>query len=517
MLKNPYQFIGPLAPERDKTICMAREKEKNKVIAGISSGEYWTIIGPSQVGKTTFLFQLMHELPVFHTLYINFSISPKEDEPFYKWIIQRIIDMIPSDSAAELAEKWQNFGPELNFFNFLYEFKPRENKKIVFFFDDMEKAHCVRSFLHLWRKVFHERYTQPDLGRYVVVTAGKVDLHALTIGITSPFNIAQKLELGNFTEIESRKLVEGPLHQHKIKFETEAKNKLIFQTAGHPQLLQHLCYILFEETVGKRKLITGKEIDGAISRLLIENDNLKTLEKEVKTNKVLESLLRQILKGENKDFTSYRDLSITGTGPIISEDGYCRIRNKIYEKIIKNVLNVSAVLKKEPKPTDVEYETIIYTDADSHEFSSIEEEKAFIKSLFSPDQTTIEIRKNNTPLKEIYFNRTEKLIFCYLAYINHEAAKDKKSPSMCNYHLSSIPRNNVRHGMVWTVFVDVMKETGTIYGNSSEPDATIRQAIYSIRKRLKILDAEDLIPRQKPGGGEGYRLKGKVSFKKYDK
>ena len=337
MLKNPYQFIGPLAPEKDKTICIVREKERNKVIAGISSGEYWTIVGPSQVGKTTFMFQLMHELPVFHTLYINFGISPKEDEPFYKWIIQRIIDTIPSDSSPELAEKWQTFGPELNFFNFLCEFKPRENKKIVFFFDDMEKAHCVRSFLHLWRKVFHERYTQPDLGRYMVVTAGKVDLHALTIGITSPFNIAQKLELGNFTEIELGKLVEGPINQYKIEFESAAKHKLISQTAGHPQLLQHLCYILFEETAGKTKLITGKEIDGAIDRLLIENDNLKTLEKEVKTNEVLESLLRQILKGESKDFTFYRDLSLTGTGPIIPEDGYCRIRNKIYEKIIKNV------------------------------------------------------------------------------------------------------------------------------------------------------------------------------------
>jgi hypothetical protein len=134
MMKNPYKFIGPLDPVEDKIVCMPRSKEKTRVLSGVMNGDYWTILGPRQIGKTTFLRQLMSELSTFHCIYINFEVSPKTDEKFYKWIIERIVESIETDSSGKGIDKWKNFGPELHFLNFLEKFLPKENKRIVFFF-----------------------------------------------------------------------------------------------------------------------------------------------------------------------------------------------------------------------------------------------------------------------------------------------------------------------------------------------------------------------------------------------
>jgi hypothetical protein len=526
MIKNPYKFIGPLDPVEDEMVCIPRTKEKEKVVRGIINGDYWSILGPRQIGKTTFLRQLMYELSVYYCIYFNFAVSPKEDDKFYEWITHLIIDTIPAEATVEVTEKWEAFGPELNFLNFLEKFQPKENKRIVFFFDDMEKAHCVRSFLHLWRKVFHERYHRHELKKYAVVITGKVDLSSLTIGETSPFNIAQKLELSNFTEIESEELVNEPFEEYNIEFEPEAKEKLISQVSGHPQLMQHLCYILIEPALEseekRKKSITLEEVDNAIRRIMIENTNLKALEIEIKTNKVLEDLTRQILEGEDKDYMPYRDLSITGTGPIVQNGLYCAIRNKIYEEMMENVIQtledeelyvLSPVEKI--KEGNANFTTTIYLKEMPRPFSSVEEEIKFLTCLFDINAIKFQIRKDNVLLQKIDLNRTEKLIFCYLSYENYKSNQAGGSPSLRKYHISSVPRNNLKHEPEWIMFVDTMNQEGhisPISKDSLDSDGTIRQAIYSTRKKLENIGAEDLIPRQKPGGGEGYWLKGTVIF-----
>ena len=36
MQRNPYKYIGPLDPIKDKIVCIARDNETNKVISGIN-------------------------------------------------------------------------------------------------------------------------------------------------------------------------------------------------------------------------------------------------------------------------------------------------------------------------------------------------------------------------------------------------------------------------------------------------------------------------------------------------
>ena len=119
MQKNPYKFTGPLDPVVNKNVCIRRTEEIDKVITGIRQGDYWTILGPRQIGKTTFLRQLKHELSVFPSIYIDMEISPKNDESFYEWVIESIKDQLPTDTSATENDKWKQFGADINFYYFL--------------------------------------------------------------------------------------------------------------------------------------------------------------------------------------------------------------------------------------------------------------------------------------------------------------------------------------------------------------------------------------------------------------
>lgn len=521
MRQNPFKFIGPLDPAGDSGVCAPREKQVARVVAGILNGQYWSVLGPREIGKTTFLRLLMKELTPHHCTYINFDISPKVDKHFYKWITHRVLDTIPSASPPEDAENWDTFGPELGFLNFLEKFKPKgSKKKIVFFFDDMEKAPCARSFLHLWRKVFHERYHRSELQKYAVVIAGKVELSTLTIGKTSPFNISQKLELGELDDKEAEKLVVEPCRQQEITLAPEAMREVTSQLNGHPQLLQHLCWILMEKQPGDTKTVTLKHVDNAVKELLVENDNLKALEKELRTNRILEDLSRHILDGEDRDYIAYRDYSITGTGPIVQSGKYCAFRNKVYEEIIRKLtgtvreeeLYVLSPAEIVEENVNAEYTTTIFLNGSNANGANNAGEAGFLKRLFDMNAVRIQVKQDSTMLTQLKLNRTEFLIFCYLAYENHKAGKTGSSPSNRQHHLSSVPNNNLKQEPEWGVFVDAMNQEGNLSKTSPEPDGTIRAAIFSIRKKLKGIGAERLIPRQKPGGGEGYWLNSNVVF-----
>ncbi|MFX0137408.1 MAG: AAA-like domain-containing protein, partial [Candidatus Hodarchaeota archaeon] len=275
MQKNPYKFIGPLDPVEDKIVCCPRLNEINKVISSIRQGDYWTILGPRQIGKTTFLRQIRSELSIFPSVYIDFEVSPKTEENFYNWIIEIITHVVDNIELNEKERTYDDYEPELKFLNFLKSIKIKDNKKIILLFDEIEKTPLVRSFLHIWRKVFHERYDQDEFKKYTVILAGSVELVPLTVGEISPFNIAQKLYLSNFTFQETERLIDDPLKIFSIELNLHAKREIINQTSGHPQLLQHLCHILVDQIKEESRLIKKEDVDKALYRLYVENDNIK--------------------------------------------------------------------------------------------------------------------------------------------------------------------------------------------------------------------------------------------------
>ncbi|MFX0136665.1 MAG: AAA-like domain-containing protein [Candidatus Hodarchaeota archaeon] len=508
MLENPYKFIGPLFPEEDKLVCIPRKKELDGVISGIMRGDYWTILGPRQIGKTTFLNQLIHELSAFTCIYFDMESCPSTDELFFKLLMDTIADQVLKDKFKIQIDDEKDFGPEINFYNFLKSIDSKGNKKIVFFFDEIERATVVKDFLKLWRKIFNERNYHPELKKYAVVIAGSVDLIDLTIGKTSPFNISKKLYLGELPKSDAEILIDHPTRELGIHLDPEAKNQIVLQTACHPQLIQQLCYLVVEQKLKKDKWITKLDVENAIEVLFVESDNLSTLANEIKSDNMLMELIVKILNGEEVHYLPFQKYSIAGTGPIIQRNKLCSIRNKIYEDFIKDIIDPTIGYKGgEDEPT---YLTTIYLKELSKNSLLSEPHKKLLKYLFSSDAIKIEITRNSLKLPNLELDFKERMIFCYLAYKKYNAAKKgfsdwKKIPLSCEYRLSSNVENN-KGQLEWEILEDRFTcRRITIYNE------IIRTWILSIRRKLKLIDAHDLIPIES-GRGRGYVIKGKVDF-----
>lgn len=341
MIKNPYKYTGPLDPVEDSLVCIPRQKEVESVVDGIKRGDYWSILGPLNIGKTTFLRQIPQAYSNAYYLYLNFSSSPDDEENFYSWIIREFLNNIPHDGKYKISLKKMDSPASLAFFDFLIRFKAKEEKQIILLCDDIENILFLRSFLHLWRTVFHRRYEQKELDKFAIILAGMEDLGHLTFGSSSPFNIAETLYMKDFTDEEAKRLVEVPFKHLNIEIDVNAKKKLIHHLGGHPQLLQQSCFFLVQRALDKddKPVLTVKDVDDALDDLIVNNSLLKALEQEVEENKGLRILIRDILAGKIKRFHPYKGFSIAGTGPIYQgPKSNCAIRNSIYKRFLRKLL-----------------------------------------------------------------------------------------------------------------------------------------------------------------------------------
>lgn len=343
MNRNPYKYKGPLELAKDKLVLIPRTNELNKVIEGIKEGQYWAILGIRQIGKTTFLRQIENKFRNAYNVYINFQVSPKKEQNFYRWLMTQFMDQIPSEQEQVIKKEWKSYAPPFRFIQFLENFKPENSRrKVILLFDEIEGIPFLTNFLDVWRKIFQDRYHRKVLKRYSVIVAGAKNLvESTTEGSNAPFDIAETLYMKDFSVDESERLIDRPFQQLNIKIEKSAKKQLMAQISGHPQLLQYTCYNLVNTALSDRREIVEKDIGETINVLLKQNVTIDSLKEDLKGDKALENLIRDIFKGKKKKYHPYKEYSIKGAGCIVEdENSCCAFRNKVFERFLLDYLEL---------------------------------------------------------------------------------------------------------------------------------------------------------------------------------
>lgn len=517
--RNPYRYTGPLTPDYDGDVCISREAEIRKVCRGIRDGDYWTVLGPRQIGKTTFLNLLSKELSSHsHTcLYFNLEVYPATEDAFYEMMISEIISRVPNEIPPGNKGKWKNLGPGLNFFHFLKALPPmKSGEKIVFLMDEIGSAPYIDNYLHMWRKVHIERNHHRELFQFALVIAGADDIISLTMESHSSFNISRKLHIDNFLPQDAARLTDEPIAKQGLTWEENARSAVLTRTAGHPQQLQHLCYLLVEEAAAVPGPISTEQVDRAVEAQFKDSYNFNTLEVQVKNDVKLKHLLIRLLKGEDVKYLSFHKYSIAQSGPIVEDSNLnCQFRSPLNREYLSRILEHDE--DNTPETPDLqpgeepEFITTLYCEELPGPFKSENDEIAFLKELLRP-RVKITIHKNAARELPDNFTSNEKLFLVYLAYKNYKAFETENIsswediPNNYKFRVSSKPENNENQVPEWDVFRQALLKEGTEYIGDS-----IRAWTHSLRSKLAAIDSRELI-FSTTGRGSGYLLRGTVRF-----
>jgi len=523
MVENLYEFTGPLDPDRHQIICAPRRKELNEVIEGVKRGDYWSILGPRQIGKTTFLYQLCKALSrePYACIYIDLEIGANSEETFYEILINEIMEKLPKDIAPMDMDKWKKLGGEYYFYKFLKHLHTPEHQKMVFLLDEIGRVPCISSFLKLWRKVSNERIYDRELRKYSIIIAGAEDIISLTMDRTSPFNISKKMFLTNLAKEEASQLIHMPMEAMGLDFSREVEREIMTRTSAHPQLLQHLCYLLVDNLAEGTAAITTADVEQAVARLFKNNDNLETLENQLKRDENLRNLVIRLLRGEKVKYLSYHKYAATGAGPVVErvetgsdgEEKYCTFRSPLYREYLEKIIDLDEYPLEPMKEST--FLTTLYCDEDPAELVASGKEEQFLFSLFNKGVRII-IHRDNVPQNNLDLSEREKLFFCYLAYKNYKAFSEgyetlEDIPPSYKYQVSSRHENNELQTPEWGIFKQALKRIDVEHIGDG-----IKAWALSIRRKLDRVNARDLIDSGSSGRGSGYLLRGRVLFLKGD-
>ncbi len=352
MNNNPYKYIGPLNPDKDRPVCVERKDTIKRILDGIAGGDYWIILGPEQIGKTTLLRQIQEKNPQAHHIHIVGQLMPKDALGFFKRLKGIFLEAIPHEKLPREEDDWDSSEPEYSYYRFLEKFTPLEKeKKMIVLVDDVDGLPHLETFLSIWRKVFTLRDDRENLKRYSVIIAGSQALLKVAVGMGSPFNIAMALFLRDFTPEESRMLVDEPLARLGITLSRNGVNKLVKTLNGHPQMLQHACRLLTKKGLENKKKskLTEKDVNAVLFELYNTNSSLELLRRDYRGNDKLRHLIGEILEGKERAYANFKEFSTYGAGAIKkNQHSNCIIRNNLYRDCLESLRNDKAGV---PAPT----------------------------------------------------------------------------------------------------------------------------------------------------------------------
>ncbi len=350
-----FQTWGPLSSDRDLDLIIERPelKRAHRLAQQPSVTHYIAFLGARQTGKTTSLLHLMRLLrDVFACVFIDLAVLRTQDAlACFRFIVFRLIselrDRLPPGSflPEPAIENSMDF---LEFLRQLAESVPLP--RIVILLDEIGALDPQASdaFFNTVRTLFtHGRGLNSTLSKYLFVFSGAVDLQNLTAGINSPLNICEKLYLHDFTLPDVKKIV-GYFARLGVSVSPEAPQRAYDWAGGHPYLTMRLCAILESERVRE---VTAQQIDRAAEQILLEDDNIRYMIRELDRRPLERRRLRTILIEGRKLPFSRNDPVLASLEMIgaVRAGQPCEVRNRLYERALRQYYEQ---LEVAPQPTE---------------------------------------------------------------------------------------------------------------------------------------------------------------------
>ncbi len=346
-----FNYTGPVY--EDEHYVVKRHQLYVDFKKSIDQGRYFTIFAPRQMGKTTFLKDVIRNINK-DNYYIGINLDferyrPFDNKKFYTTMHREfcraiairlsVINCPQSESISTEISSEQVIDNE-SFFLFVEKLGDLiPDKKLVILIDEFDgvSIEITGAFLYTLRDMYLRRKEEKAFSIYSIGLVGVKNIRELNFGSTSPFNIATQVELESFTLDQCYELINQYIEETGHKFQEGVVEKIHFETGGHPFLTNRLCAILVEEVaMDKTKSVTLFDLQSALNILLKEhNTNFDTLRNNAEK---YERKIREILFTDQfVEYNPYeRELEKLIMYGIIKEGegNNTEIINPIYKKVL---------------------------------------------------------------------------------------------------------------------------------------------------------------------------------------
>ncbi|MCP4149200.1 MAG: ATP-binding protein [bacterium] len=232
--KRYFNTSGPNIPGEHYTL--KRENLIEKGLDLVNKKRYFTIWAPRQTGKSTYFRMLAAKLEKTEFKVTHVNLENYGDVPLSA-LFNYLFRKIKEDWGVHL--NCDNFGDLQN------DIAQVKDKKCILIIDEIEglNPEYFGQFLHTIRNLYHSR---EDHCLKSVILVGVSNIVGVVEDNSSPFNIADNLEVPYFSTEETHEL----LHMHEEEtgqlFHQDVKEKITGITANQPGLVNGFAYKLVE-------------------------------------------------------------------------------------------------------------------------------------------------------------------------------------------------------------------------------------------------------------------------------
>lgn len=344
--KRFFYTGGALPPEAPSYILRAAD---NQLLERLLYGDYCYVLVSRQMGKSSLMVHTLVRLQQRNIMALMVDLNAIGDdttqEQWYYGLaehlatqlgLQEEIEAYWNQSAGKTAlQKWIGAIEQL--------LRLYENGALVIFIDEIDQVRSLpfRSdeFFAAIRSFHNRRAIDANFRRLTFCLIGvAVPSDLMEDSRITPFNIAERIDLNDFTEEQVLTLSIGLQY---ADMQSEALLQRVFYwTNGHPYLTQRLCRAIVEDSAVQ----TASDVDRLCDRLFFGTDAV-TLDDSIdllssqlllsdRDIAGLLSLYQRIVRQKNVRYEKANRLidGLVIAGVVHSTGGILRIRNRIYAR-----------------------------------------------------------------------------------------------------------------------------------------------------------------------------------------
>ena len=346
MSKAEFVTKGPIG-NLNEQIYIERPEDA-EILKAVRLGDYITLLGASQTGKTSLLYKLPGELNTDEinnkTVYVNLArFSGVKEDDWYNRVAETVVERLPQKLRDTIGEGTLCADQD-QLCNRLREIANplAGTDRLVFLLDEVETVpEEIREdfFGGVIRVIYNDKAIYEAFQKYIFVMSSSIPPAELMDPKSpmSPFNISRTIYMGDFN-IEGVGELGENLRLHGFTIDDSVIEHIYDWTHGHPNLTQEIFARLVQADPEE---VTEKRIDDLVDELVTKRcNNLDHIIRRVQDEAVNQQQVLDILNGKKMPFnlsnSDVLDLYLIG---VIGEDedGKCVIRNKIYEEALRSI------------------------------------------------------------------------------------------------------------------------------------------------------------------------------------